>query len=359
MVNARLPSRLYNSGLLLVLAGTLQLLPSTLAGQTAQTPAQSDTTAESKLPAEIQTRLNKLNDVLQIFRTVGDRDNEAITLNNIGGVYSSLGEKQKALDYYKQALPILHTVGDRASEAITLNNIGTVYDLMGEKQKALDYFIQALPIYRAVGDRGGEAITLNNIGNVHSDLGEKQKALDYYNQALPIAPSGGRPRRRGHHAEQHRLVYDDLGEKQKALDFYNQALPIHRAVGDRDGEADDAEQYRRCLFRSGREAEGAGLLQPGAADLASGGRPRRRGRYAEQHRLALQIWASSRRRWTIYNQALPIRRAVGDRDGEAGTLNNIGLVYELWARSRRRWTITTRRCRSSRRWATAPARPRR
>ncbi|MFM6404835.1 MAG: tetratricopeptide repeat protein, partial [Microcystis sp.] len=29
-----------------------------------------------------------------------------------------------------------------------------------------------------------------------------------------------------------------------------------------------------------------------------------------------------------YNQALPIRRAVGDRGGEATTLNNIGRVYD-------------------------------
>ena len=29
-----------------------------------------------------------------------------------------------------------------------------------------------------------------------------------------------------------------------------------------------------------------------------------------------------------YQQALPIRREVGDRAGEAATLNNIGLVYD-------------------------------
>ena len=37
---------------------------------------------------------------------MGNRSVEATTLNNIGGVYDSLGEKQKALDYYNQALPI-------------------------------------------------------------------------------------------------------------------------------------------------------------------------------------------------------------------------------------------------------------
>ena len=35
-------------------------------------------------------------------------------------------------------------------------------------------------------------------------------------------------------------------------------------------------------------------------------------------------------RWSIYEQALPILRKVGDRAGEAVTLNNIGMVYCGW-----------------------------
>ncbi|HBB33177.1 MAG TPA: hypothetical protein DC064_15605, partial [Cyanobacteria bacterium UBA9273] len=57
-------------------------------------------------------------------------------------------------------------MGDRGMEATTLNNIGLVYNSLGEKQQALDYYNQALPLFQAVGDRGGEATTLNNIGNV-------------------------------------------------------------------------------------------------------------------------------------------------------------------------------------------------
>ncbi len=75
---------------------------------------------------------------------------------------------------------------DRGGEAATLNNIGFVYYSLGEKQTALDYYNQALPLFRAVEDRGGEATTLTGIGLVYSDLGEKQTALDYYNQALPL-----------------------------------------------------------------------------------------------------------------------------------------------------------------------------
>ena len=71
-------------------------------------------------------------------------------------VYSALGEKRKALDYYEQALPLIRQVGDRAGEATTLNNIGGVYAALGDKRKALDYYEQALPLRRQVGDRGGE-----------------------------------------------------------------------------------------------------------------------------------------------------------------------------------------------------------
>jgi CHAT domain-containing protein/Tfp pilus assembly protein PilF len=218
---------------------------------------------------------------------VGDRSGEATTLSNIGLVYSDLGEKQKALDYYQQALPLRRAVGDRSGEAVTLINIGAVYSALGEKQKALDYYQQALPLWRAVGDRSGEATTLSNIGLVYSDLGEKQKALDYYQQALPLRRAVGD--RSGEAITLNNIgrVYDALGEKQKALDNYQQALPIMRAVGNRTGEA-------VTLNNIGFVYDDLGEKQK-ALDY--------------------------------YQQSLPLSRAVGDRAGEANTLNNIGFVY--------------------------------
>ena len=121
---------------------------------------------------------------LPLWRTAGDRYEEALAQESIGSIYSDLGEQQKALDSCNQALPLMRAVGDRAGEAATLDNIGRVYSDLGEKQKALDYYNRALPLERAVGDREGEAETLSTIGAVYDALGEKQKALDYYNQAL-------------------------------------------------------------------------------------------------------------------------------------------------------------------------------
>jgi tetratricopeptide (TPR) repeat protein len=97
-------------------------------------------------------------------------------------------------------------------------------DDLGEKRKALEYYTQALALSRAVGDRAGEATTLHNIGNVYADLGEKLKALDYLTQALALRPRCGGSGRGSQNAPQHRL----------------------------------------CVLRSRREAEGAGVLHPGA-----------------------------------------------------------------------------------------------
>ncbi|HEU0185520.1 MAG TPA: CHAT domain-containing protein, partial [Blastocatellia bacterium] len=110
---------------------------------------------------------------------------------NIGAVYRSLGETQKALEKYNEALPLMRAVGDRRGEATTLNNIGRVYYALGETRKALEKYNEALPLRRAVGDRRGEATTLNNIGRVYYALGETQKALEKYNEALLLFQAVG------------------------------------------------------------------------------------------------------------------------------------------------------------------------
>jgi CHAT domain-containing protein/Tfp pilus assembly protein PilF len=276
---------------------------------------------------EQQKAIESYNQALTIVRAMGDRDNEATTLHNIGLVYDSLGEKQKALDYYNQALRIRGALGDRRGGAMTLNAIGSLYNSLGERQKALDYYNQALVIARALEDRIGEATILNNIGPVYSALGEKQKALELYNKALPILRTAGNRRSEAETLNNIGGLYDSLGERQKALDYYNQALVIARAVGDRSGEA-------RYLNNIGVLYEYLGENQK-ALEAYNQTLPIRRAvgdRSGEAKTLSnigsvYDSLGETQKALDYYNQALPIRRAVGDRSGEATTLDNIGSVY--------------------------------
>ena len=104
---------------------------------------------------------------------------QAITRTNIGGVYDSLGQLEKALECYEQALSIHEEIGNRPLQATTLNNIGLVYDRLRQPEKALEYYYQALPIREEVGDRAGVATTLNNIGLVHRPPGTSRQSLGF------------------------------------------------------------------------------------------------------------------------------------------------------------------------------------
>ncbi len=60
-------------------------------------------TAES-----LRYSIDKWEEALKLYRQIDDKGKQATTLNNIGLVYSDLGEKQKALEYYNQALPLYY-----------------------------------------------------------------------------------------------------------------------------------------------------------------------------------------------------------------------------------------------------------
>jgi len=226
-------------------------------------------------------------ELLPLRRQVGDKAGEATILNNIGLVYSDLGDKSRALELYEQALPLRRQVGDKAGEATTLNNIGLVYSALGDKPRALELYEQALPLRRQVGDKAGEATTLINMGLIYSALGKKQQALAYYQQALPIL------RRVCDKAGEATVltnignVYSALRDKQQALVLHKQALLLRRQVGDRAGEAQTLNNMGSVYHDLGQE----------------------------QQALA------------CYEDALPIFHQVSSLVGGATALNNMAHIY--------------------------------
>ena len=117
---------------------------------------------------------------------MGDHFGEANILNNIGGVYSDLGQKQKALEYLNQALPLIQAVGNEPGEAKILNSIGVVYSDLGQKQKALNYYNRALLLHHASGEREWEAIILKGIALVYRDTKQLSEAIKYLERSVKI-----------------------------------------------------------------------------------------------------------------------------------------------------------------------------
>jgi tetratricopeptide (TPR) repeat protein len=111
-------------------------------------------------------------------RDLGDRNDEATSLNNLGTVAQRQGEYEAAREYFEQSLEITRELGDRNGEATSLNNLGLVAQSQGDYEAAREYHHQSLEIERELGDRNGEATSLNNLGLVARRQGEYEAARD-------------------------------------------------------------------------------------------------------------------------------------------------------------------------------------
>lgn len=155
-------------------------------------------------------------------------------MQSIGLVYYTLSDNQKALDNYTQALHIRRALGDRYGEAITLTSIASVYSNLGEKQKAIQFYT-SVALFQSQKKTAEATLTLTSSGGVYANVGNTQKALASYNQALEIQRATGdkssiallhKSGNRLAEAEplnQISFVYDYMG-KQERLDALNKAV---------------------------------------------------------------------------------------------------------------------------------------
>jgi tetratricopeptide (TPR) repeat protein len=147
----------------------------------------------------------------------------ATSYNNIGSIWDSKGEYDKALELYQQCLDIqLMTLGaEHPDVAISYNNIGVVWDNKGEYDKALEFYQQCLDIrLRTLGaEHPDVANSYNNIGVVWDNKGEYDKALEFYQQCLDI-----RLKTLGARHPSAATSYFTIGTCYKESQLYNQAI---------------------------------------------------------------------------------------------------------------------------------------
>jgi len=276
---------------------------------------------------ESQKALSFFDRALPLARKAEDRGGEATTLNNIGLIYFSLGENQKAFDYFNRALALVRNIGSRRAEATTLNNIGLTLDSLGEKQKALDYFERALPLTRALRDHNGEAATLSNIGAVYSSLHDYQTALEYFIKALSIVSVSEDRYGEAFALSNLGVVYSNLGKRQEAIQYFLRALLIYREFADRRGEAQTLTSIGVSYQGLGDNRKALSYYEEALAGYRGVGNKIEEARVLNDIGGAYNSLGEKQKALSFYGQALTLLRAAGDRTGEALTLDNINRIH--------------------------------
>ena len=105
------------------------------------------------------------------------KDESCFTFIDAVGTYQDRrGFLSEEIAWISRCLEIAQNFGLDSKSARFSNDLGWVYSALGEKEKALGYFEEALPLRRQVGDRFGESVTRFNIAMVFKYLGRLAEA---------------------------------------------------------------------------------------------------------------------------------------------------------------------------------------
>ncbi|KPQ32735.1 MAG: hypothetical protein HLUCCO16_19630 [Phormidium sp. OSCR] len=245
----------------------------------------------------------------------------------MGNVYNSLGQYERAIDFYEQSLAITREIGDRAGEGNALSNLGNVYNSLGQYERAIDFYEQSLTIAREIGDRAGEGRVLGNLGVAYLNQGQYERAIDFYEQRLEIAREIGDRAGEGSALGNLGNVYDSLGQYERAIDFYEQSLAITREIGDRAGEGSALGNLGNAYYSLGQYERAIDLHEQHLAIAREIGDRAGEGRALGNLGNAYNSLGQYERAIDLHEQNLAIDREIGDRAGEGGSLGNLGVVY--------------------------------
>lgn len=185
----------------------------------------------------------------------GESRGWAITQASLGTVYRQLGRPEEARQAYAAALPILLRLGDTQEQARCLGNLGRLKSTTGQDSAALADFDRALGLFKSLNDSSGLAWTLEEKARILRRRGDLEAARGLMEQALEAV-------------ERHR--FSQASYVTRASFFATQQGPYGFLIDllmemNRKGEA--LEVSERSLARSlldGLAAGGPDLRQGGA-----------------------------------------------------------------------------------------------
>jgi signal transduction histidine kinase/Tfp pilus assembly protein PilF len=121
---------------------------------------------------------------LQIHLEVGNKRYAATQLDNIALLRTSFEpDLEEAFTCLNQAVELYQEIGDKRGEASTCESLGTLFESLGEQDRALDYYYKAHKYYETMGMSNHAAMTLSNIGLTYARKGNHKKGLEVFRRA--------------------------------------------------------------------------------------------------------------------------------------------------------------------------------
>ncbi|MGF1570961.1 MAG: tetratricopeptide repeat protein [Nodosilinea sp.] len=190
------------------------------------------------------TALNRLQQALKSYRSLGDRSREMKVLMILATLYYRLADYLWAADYGRQCLNRARELGDAELMQQALGHLGNSYRHLGDLQKALEYMTQSLNLAKKMGDQPGEMRSLNNLAMVYRAKGLTRQAATLYEASLLIGKTLGDDIVHLQILQNLGNTYLTLREYPQAIECYENFLSLSQGLG-QGGASGVTDNYTR------------------------------------------------------------------------------------------------------------------
>jgi tetratricopeptide (TPR) repeat protein len=201
---------------------------------------------------------------LAIWRGLGDREQEARTLNNLGVTHYLLGDPDTARSFLEDSIAIARQIGG-VPLRIALTNLGQAETDAGNFDRATQVLQESLALDQKDDDITGIAINQQSLAQVSLRAGRAGEARDQLAATFDYAISCGDPALLAGTLELSACIAADLGEGMRAARLAGAADSIRRQAG---ATAQQPEAVLLERFLAPARATVAGELWD--AELAAG-----------------------------------------------------------------------------------------
>jgi CHAT domain-containing protein/tetratricopeptide (TPR) repeat protein len=255
------------------------------------------------------------------FADLGLPQRRAEALFGLGQLQQEcLHDDRAALRAFTAVEPL--SAGDPAFEAFARQRRGTLLYNLGDLDGAIAEDRQALALRHRLGDRAGEAEAASNLGAALHQRGRYDEAAASFDSALALWKPGDDPGKRAQTLLNQGQLDRDLGKVAQARERFTAALALSRQAKNRTDEAIARHSLGLLALDGGQPAEALRLLQ-GALELRP---PGSHGKAATLNTLGAvyrQLGRPEDARRS-YVEALAIFRSLGEAQGQADALGNLG-----------------------------------
>jgi signal transduction histidine kinase len=172
---------------------------------------------------------------------------QAEAVFNIANLYTLRGKYREALEYHKRALALWRSAGDRSNEAISLNAIGSLYRLMKNSEKSLANHVVSLEIRHELKDKKGIAESYNNIGVLYYEQKNIQRAVSNLMLGLEAAREAQAQDQIRKAYENLSQCYKDAGDFKTSLEYKELLIAINEFIQNDKNERQLLETQNRYV----------------------------------------------------------------------------------------------------------------